>query len=185
MTYQTSDNAEYARVPVDQGQTGFFEGREFRCIRKIEVTAGTSLVWKFTSPVDFILIEQQLNTSVGDIEFYAWPESLVTETGTYGDDEYVRGKNLGSTRRLYDGAPYVSQVEIKSGGGITISNSDLYADYDRAKTSGATAQQVSVGGAPNSERYLPAGTYYLEFRSLDATSLGRYSLAWEERPEGV
>ena len=40
---------------------------------------------------------------------------------------------------------------------------------------------MSVAGGNDSVRYLAAGTYYLILTSLDATSVGRFGLAWEER----
>lgn len=64
----------------------------------------------------------------------------------------------------------------------TPTEADVYVDYDRAKTSGATAQQVSVSGGADTTRYLAAGTYYLELTSVTGTSVGRFAIAWEERP---
>jgi len=170
------------RIRVDVGQTGLFEGREFRLVRKISVTAGTPLVVRFTSAVDFILSEQELNTTVGDIEFYAWRDTQGTAGGTFSGVYTPIGKNISSAYRLYNGVRYATQVAINYGGTFTPTNAEAYVDYDRAKTSGATAQQTSVSGGDDSARYLAAGTYYLVFTSLDATSVGRFALAWEERP---
>lgn len=172
------------RIRVDVGQTGLFEGREFRLVRKISITAGTPLVIRFTSAVDFILFEQELNTTVGDIEFYAWRDTQGTAGGTFSGSYTPIGKNISGTFREYEGVRYASQVTLNHGGTFTPTNAEAYVDYDRAKTAGATAQQISVSGGNDSARYLAAGTYYLVLTSLDATSVGRFALAWEERPAG-
>lgn len=173
----------FRRLQVDQGQTGFFEATEFRVARKIAVTAGTPLTWKFSSAVDFILLEQSLGVSVGDIEFYAWRSANVTPAGTFDQLVPVLGKNISSEFRPQTaGARYVSQVSVNGGGSITPIDANAYADYDRAKTSNATAQQLTVGGSRDSVRYLSAGDFYLQFISTTGTSEGRFSLAWEERP---
>ena len=178
----TSNTEPFRRIRVDVGQTGLYEGREFRLVRKVSITQGTPLVFKFVSEVDFILFEQTLNCSVGDIEFYAWRSTQGTEGGTFTPLPVAPiGKNISSFYREYDGQRYASQVTISTGGTFTPTNTQQYVDYDRAKTAGATAQQVSVAGGNDSVRYLAAGTYYLILTSLDATSIGRFALAWEER----
>lgn len=179
----TSDLTGFRRLRVDVGQTGFFEGREFRMVRKVSVPAGTPLVFRFTSDVDFILFEQTLNCSAGDLEFFAWRSTQGVAGGTFTPLPVAPiGKNIGSTRRLYDGLPYASQVQLATGGTFTPTDPELYVDYDRAKTAGSTAQRASVQGGNDSVRYLAAGTYYLILTSLDGTSVGRFALAWEERP---
>jgi hypothetical protein len=178
----TSDVAGFRRLQVDQAQTSFFEGREFRIARKLSITAGTPLVLRFTSAVDFILAEQELNTTTGDIEFFAWRETQGTPGGTWAGSITPIGKNISAEFKQYGGARYATQVTISTGGTFTPTDSNAYVDYDRAKTAGATAQQASVSGGADSSRYLAAGTYYLVLSSLDATSVGRFVLAWEERP---
>ena len=179
----TSNQSGFRRYRVDVGQTGFFEGREFRMVRKVSVASGTPLVFRFTSAVDFILLEQTLNCSDGDIEFYAWRSTQGVAGGTFTPLPVAPiGKNIGSARRLYDGLPYDSQVELATGGTFAPTTVEAYVDYDRAKTAGSTAQRASVQGGNDSVRYLAAGTYYLILESLGGTSVGRFALAWEEIP---
>lgn len=178
----TSDAAGFRRIQVDQAQTSFFEGREFRIARKVTIPAATPLVLRFASSVDFILAEQELNTTTGDIEFFAWRGAQGTPGGTWAGSITPIGKNISAEFRQYSGARYASQVVISTGGTFTPTDANAYVDYDRAKTAGATAQQASVSGGADSSRYLAAGTYYLVLSSLDATSVGRFVLAWEERP---
>lgn len=181
----TSEKEGFRRLRVDVAQTGLFEGREFRLVRKVEIPAETPLVIRFTSAVDFILFEQQLNTTAGDIEFFAWRDSQGTAGGTFSGVYTPIGKNISGFYREYSGARYASQVTLNHGGTFTPTDAEAYVDYDRAKTAGATAQRVSVRGGDDSARYLAAGTYYLVLTSLDGTSVGRFTLAWEERPASV
>lgn len=179
----TSTEDGFRRFRVDVGQTGFFEGREFRMVRKLVVAAATPQVFRFTCPVDFILFEQTLNVSVGDLEFYAYRSDQGTPGGTFTALPVPPiAKNTSATFRPYSGVRYAAQAALAQGGTFTPTNPQVYADYDRAKTSGATAQQTSVSGGNDSVRFLAAGTYYLVITSLSGTSEGRYAIAWEERP---
>lgn len=178
----TSNQEGFRRLRVDVGQTGFFEAREFRMVRKVSIAAGTPLVFRFTSTTDFILFEQALNCNEGDIEFYVWRSTQGTAGGSFTPLAVAPiGKNISSFYRDYGGNRYQSQVSLATGGTFTPTDANVYVDYDRAKTSGATAQQISVSGGDDSVRYLAAGTYYLILTSVSGTSVGRFALAWEER----
>lgn len=178
----TSEKEGFRRLQVDQAQTSFFEGREFRIARKVSIPAATPLFFRFVSAVDFILADQEINASIGDIELRAWRSTQGTAGGVFSTVIPIFGKNTSSEFRDYNGSRYVSQVSITTGGTFTPTDPESYVDYDRAKTAGATAQQISVSGGSDTARYLSAGTYYIQLSSLDPTSVGRLILAWEERP---
>ena len=179
----TSGKEGFRRLQVDQGQTGFFEAREFRFLRKIR----GAITLKFVSAVDFILYEQVFGISSGAYEFHAWRPNNVEETVTFTTDltPYVINKNDSNEYRDYGGDRYQSQVTILSGGTIEITNAEDYMDYAEMRTSGSTAQRSSVSQSGNTQRYLPAGTYYLQFSSLESPIRGVYQIGWEERPPGV
>ncbi len=175
--------SDYETVTVDNEPIALREGRQFRAVRKIVVPASTPLVWKFSALTDFQLIEQQLSSSIGDIELRAYRAADVTEATPFETPVPSFAKNTTNRRRLYDGAPYVQKNTISTGGSITVAAPEDYVDYDRGKTSNATAQQTSVNGSENSLRNLIGDTpsdYYLELRSLNGTSEGRFALAWTE-----
>lgn len=179
----TSNQEGFRRLRVDVGQTGFFEAREFRMVRKVSIPAATPLVFRFTSAVDFILFEQSIDCSEGDIEYYAWRSTQGTAGGTFTPLAVPPiAKNISSFYRDYGGDRYLTQVSLATGGTFTPTDANVYVDYDRAKTSGSTAQQTSVSGGDDTVRYLAAGTYYLKLTSLNGTSVGRFAIAWEERP---
>ena len=170
----TSREKEYARIPVDVGQTSFFEGREFRFIRNIT----TPIVFRFVAPVEFILSYQSFGIVDGEFEYYAWRDDNITPSGTW-TSEPIFSKNTSTTRRLFDGAFYNRQCQIESGGSIVITDSDLYADYAHLKAATASGQKQSIASQSVQGRYLAAGTYYLQFTG---TAEGSYNIEWEERP---
>lgn len=161
------------RLRVDVAQTGFFLGTEFRSFYEFSIPTGQSHVIKFTSPVNFILFQQNLTVDAGGIKYTA--EIGGTEGGTFTALPVV-GKNRMSVRpQPY----YAAQATIGYGGTAT---GTTVVDLARIVTSGATAQQVTVGGTSD-ERGLPAGTYYVRLTNLsNSTATGVYSLFWEERP---
>lgn len=179
----TSGKQGFRRLQVDQGQTGFFEGRNFRLIRKIR----NEFVLKFESPVDFILYEQVFGVTSGNYEFHAWRTNNVEETAAFTDDltQYVVNQNGSAEFRDYNGGRYQSQVTLTTGGAIAVADVEQYTDYAEMKTSNSTAQRSSVSQSGNTQRYLPAGTYYLEFTFIDTPVRGVYQIGWEERPAGV
>lgn len=158
-----------ARLRVDQGQTGFFAGRMFRFVRKL----ASPIVYRFTTPVPVILQEQSLTLSSGNVEFFSWPESNVTPSGTWSQVQFAINPANGVN------TSYTRQAIMESGGTITVTNPQNYREYIGLAVSNATAQQQTVGGPALPERQIPAGTYYLQFTG---TGAGAYYLSWEERP---
>jgi hypothetical protein len=77
----TGSSEATARLPVDVGQTGFFERREFRISEEISISNGAELVYRLESPVNFILWEQSYQCDENLLKF----EAIVggTEGGTF------------------------------------------------------------------------------------------------------
>tara|TARA_R110000782_G_scaffold126012_1_gene217629 strand:+ start:285 stop:836 length:552 start_codon:yes stop_codon:yes gene_type:complete len=170
----TSRIQEYARIPVDVGQTSFFEGREFRFSRKIN----TPIVFKFIAPIEFILSYQSFGVVDGEFEFFAWRDDNIVEAGTWSDAP-IFSKNTSLTRKDFNGSFYAGQCSIQSGGTITVTDNNLYADYAHLKAATASGQKQSIASQSVQGRYLAAGTYYLQFTG---TADASYALEWEERP---
>lgn len=167
----TSENLDTARIPVDVGQTGFFERREFRISEELSIPTGTSLVYRFESPVNFILWEQVIECDANLLKF----EAIVggTEGGSF-TPVTIWGKNRMNEQPLYAG-----QVTISKGGTIT---GGQVAEVLRIQAAGATAQRASVGNSVGSERGLPAGVYHLKLSAIGGDVTGTFALVWEERP---
>lgn len=171
----TSDTEGFRRLRVDAGQTGFFEGREFRTFYELNIATGTSVYIRFTSPVNFIIFEQSLTLDSGSIRFTALTGA--TPAGTYSTVLPVIGKNRMTTRK----APFYSaQSTVATGGTAT---GGTIVELFRVVAANATAQQQTVLGAASTERGLPAGTYYLRLENFgNNAATGVYTLIWEERP---
>lgn len=158
-----------ARLRVDQGQTGFFAGRMFRFVRKLT----SPVIYRFVTPVPVILQEQTLTLSSGAIEFFSWPASNVTPSGTWSEVQFSTNAANGVN------TSYTRQAVMETGGTIAVTNNQNYREYMSLAVSNATAQQQTVGGPALPERQIAPGTYYLQFTG---TGAGAYYLSWEERP---
>lgn len=163
----TSRDPVFARVKVENAETGFYTGHQFRFTR--ELTA--PIVYRFTSTINFILNAQAFSVSSGEYRFYAWRGDNVTEAGVWVPEPVFRKNTVNAT--------YTSGIAIDSGGSITVADRQLYADFEHLKTANSTAQKATIVDGSEGSRYLSAGVYYLEFIG---TAEGSYSLAWEERP---
>lgn len=183
----TSDlGSGYDRLRVDVGQTGFFEGREFRSYFEFSTDAGTSLAvgatryFKFSSPVEFILQQQSLFIDTGGVRFQIFIGS--TDGGGWSPIPVI-GKNRSATRRDFPNEGfYAAQATFSTGGSFT---GGTEVDILRARTSSQNVNASNIGVFGDDERYLPAGDYFMKMAPLagvNDTSQGIYSIAWEERP---
>lgn len=169
----TSDRAtKFARLRVDAGQTGFFEGREFRSFLEFNIAPGASVWGKFVSPCDFILWQQRLSVDASTIRYRAF--SPGTEGGVFTAVPCF-GKNRMAERR----EPfYVQRVALSSGGTHTGGT-----QLDVSRVSGGTGGNAHTALMGEGERGLPAGTYYIQLENVGAqAATGVYDLWWEERP---
>lgn len=180
----THPDEDFARIPVDIGQTGLTVGHTFRVAREIILGTSASLWWRFTSPVDFALQEQFFT---GDVGFYIFKVYAASNVNASADETWnipvpMFGKNRSSERPT---PFYEQQSSMMRGGTATIIDASQYVDVARVKSASATAQQTTVGAGISSERLLPAGTYYLNWvdqAAGGAGSAGAYYLTVEERP---
>lgn len=173
----TRRELEYARERVDVANTAFWEGKEFRASYEYAVAA-TPLVFRFDSPVPFILQFQSLTCDTGNIRFRAYRSTQGTEGGTFANVIPVYQQSM-----LPESLPLASQVSLTTGGTFTPAVGQAAVETIRIRTSGATAQRTSVTGAIGDERGLAAGIYYLELGRIDGTDTaeGVFDLKWEER----
>lgn len=180
----TSPGKDTSRLRVDNGSTGFYEGREFRI--SVELTVVASTIWfRASSPVGFILKRQELECDQGGIRFRAYRAWQGTPGGTF-DTPVTIWPNNG-----IPGTPaYAPQLSIASGGTFTPTAGQSAAETIRVMSNpgggGPTAgSRNTVGGAAYGERGLPAGDFYVGFDRLSGVSvdgLGVFNLVYEERP---
>ena len=168
----TGESWDTARLRVDVGQTGFWEGREFRLNQPM--TTATTFVIKVVSPINFVLQLQRLVSETGRIEMRAYRSSDGVEGGVFSASPYYSNNNQTS-----DAPSYAGQIQVLIGGTFTPTDIDSQKEKIVAKAATATAQVQSVGGTSAKERGLPAETYYLVFTG---GGVGIYDLILEERP---
>lgn len=168
----TNDGGEGARLRVDVAQTGFFSGREFRTFRRLSLGNGATDVIRATVGTDIVLFGVELTVTDGwlDMETRAGG----TEGGTFSTSVPIFNAN-----NMSDAPSYVSQATLDTGGTHT---GGTVLDVLVAKTSGATAQAVSVGSTDTDERGVGAGVYYFAIENLNnGVSEGYLKFRWEER----
>jgi hypothetical protein len=174
----------FDRVRVDVGQTGFFEGREFRSYHEFAsensnaIAVDGSLSFKFVCPVDFILQSQSLIVDKGGIRLQAFSGGV--DGGGWSSISVV-GKNRSASRRKYGGGFYEGQGTMFFGGSFT---EGTQVDVIRCRVASQSVTSSNVGANQDDERYLPSGTYFIRLEPLDGVndaSEGVYSIAWEER----
>ena len=173
---RTRTEYPFARYEVDVGNTGFWEGHEFRLSYEYSITATT--VFKFTSTVDFILQVQRVSCDQGAVRFRVYRESQGVESGSFSTNIPFVANNI-----MSDTPSYTSGITIKTGGGFTVNGGELAVETIRVRTNAATAQRATVTPNPSDERGLAAGNYYIVIDIIGGTNpKGVYELKWEERP---
>lgn len=168
-TLLTSEEST-SRLRVDVGQTGFWQGREFR----FDLEVAGDVVVKFSSPVDFMLQSQTLESRDGLATFTAYSGADGVAGGVFTAD----GVSLLPNNAMSDAPVYANQIAITKGGTFTPNAGAIPRESIKVKAATSTAQRQTVGGSAIQERGLPAGDYYLMFTGDDAT----YNLVYEERP---
>lgn len=176
----TSSSAGFRRLKVDSQSSAFEDGREFRTFFEFNIGAALVQTIKIVSPVNFVLKEQVLNIDVGTIRLEVLTGA--TDVATFNTSLPVIGKNRMTTRK----APYYNpQVTVLTHASpVLIGNSvsgGTVVDRDRVA---ALILRQSVSEGAQTQRGLPAGTYYIRLQNLGslAASTGVFSLMWEERP---
>ena len=173
----TSDRINIRRLKVEQEDTNYVLGAQFRISTPLTVSDGAPVVLKFESPIDFELIEQGLETHQSGITFEAYRSTQGTETGVYNTAVPVYKNNIQSTVM-----GYTQQVNVTTGGGFTPDVGQTAVETLNALSASATAQRSTVFAGASGKRGLAAGIYYLSFSKLggSGTALGVYSLIFNE-----
>lgn len=176
-------NGPARRLRVDSGQTGFFARRTWALAHEFgsaNPIAGTPLVFRFIIPVNFIISAHTLSVDQGGVTLRTYSASQGTPGGVFGATHAVVAENS-----MDEQPPYAFQTAVTSGGTFTPSPGAVPITPLRVRTSGATAQQSSVGGEAVSEKGRSANTYYAVLARMTGVTgdcTGVYNLVIEERP---
>lgn len=179
--YTSEDSSGFGRLKVDVARTSFFEGREFRIYKELNIAASDTYVMKFVIPSDVILqgAETQLDSGWLRVGVYVGG----TEGGSFSET-FTRfpanGMSLGANRRAYSGAAYAPLMTVTAGG---THSGGIETEVVRNKVASNSNQSVTVGSTAVDTRGVGAGTYYFRFLNLSGTDAvtGVFRLRWEER----
>lgn len=157
------------RIRTDNGQQGFYDGREFRTY--YEFTANT--VFKIVVPINTILWNLSLILLEGECRM----ETVVggTEGGSFSTILPVFGRNNMSERP----EPFYTPVVTIAAGGTHTGGTVL--DVIINKTSGNANFSGTVGASAGDERGVSPNTYYFRL-TVTGTTRGMLRTHWEERP---
>lgn len=165
------------RLRVDVAETGLFENREFRISQELDIASDTTLVYRFRSPINFILQLQALDIDQGAVRFRAFRGEQGTPGGTFTDVPMLR------VNGMTDAPAYTRQASVAKGGTFTPTEGQEAVETLRVRSANATAQQATVTASPGDQRGLPPGDYYLMIENIgNGVATGVYTLRWEERP---
>lgn len=175
---KTSDRLSgYERVKVDTGQTSFFEGREFRSFKELNIAASATYVIKAVVPTDLILTQIRLDVDNGFLRMGTYVGG--TPGGSFSEALPIFARNnmsIGPSRR-YGPTPGA----IVTAGGTHTDGIEL--DVLRVRAAAQNVSASTVGVSAGDERGIAAGTYYFRLLNLDANSIvtGMLHFSWEER----
>lgn len=172
----TSKREGFRRIRVDVGQTGFFEGREYRAFTEFDISSNDKRVYRVDVNLNTILFGVELIIDNGGARL------LTVRDGTpSGIPEPTESVTIIPKNRM-SVAPVVPNQN-----NITLIGSDLTGgniiDIVRLSTTGSSSKQASVGGQVADERGVAVGTYYYVLENTSNGPLtGTFKLFWEERP---
>lgn len=153
---------------------GFQRGVQFRTYYEFSIASGQSVYIKHTAPVEFYVLNQRLTVDAGSIRLSLY--NGASDATAFTNNLTISGMNRSVERG--SGPYYVVQSTITTGG--TISGGTV-VDVARVVTATSTAAQVTIGGATNLPRALPAGSYHQRLENFGVgTATGVYYIDWEE-----
>lgn len=172
----TWDQEGYRRLRVDSGQTSFFTKNQWRTFKELSIPAGGTYIIRVSVGVDTVLWNVGLTVDAGSVRFSTF--SGGTPSVALNDTIPVIPKNT----MFNGGLAQPTALNTLAGGAATLTGG-TQIDVARVVTSGATAQQITVGSSPFSERGVGTGTYYWVFNNFaTGTATGVFSAYWEQRP---
>lgn len=122
LNYTSDREKGFERLRVDPDQTSFWEGREFRTFKELNIAVGASYVVKAVVPSNIILNALSITLDSG------WLRLATTiggaEGGVYSENLPVFGANNMSPganhRNDYAGTTFVNTVGLTAGGTHTL-----------------------------------------------------------------
>jgi hypothetical protein len=168
----TNQGGQYGRLRVDPDQTSFWEGKQYRTFREINIASGATLALRVNVAVNTVLYDVSLTLDAGAVRLRTVEGG--TEGGTFSEALPIIRKNT-----MTDCPVIAAQNAIAAGGTLT---GGVDIDVIRLVAANATAQQSSVGSKAFDQRGVAPGIYYWLLTNIgQSAATGVFSSFWEER----
>jgi hypothetical protein len=192
LTYTSDRAGGFGRVRTDISRTAFFEGREFRVYKELNIAASGTLVGKIVIPANINIVLYGLETLldsgwlrlaayVGGVEGGSFSETLPIFAANGMSGAENRRMDYDANRLPGKGSSVYAVQSVLTAGGTHTGGTEL--DVSRIKIASNSNQATTVGSVGLDERGVTAGTYYFRFLNLSATDAvtGVFRMRWEER----
>lgn len=157
------------RVRVDNSQTAFWEGRQFRIYHEFNIAAGQSIWFRAIALGDVIVLHRDFTIVQGNMRFALGQGGTVTGAWT--------PKTIWPINDMASAPDYIGTATFASGATSIAGMAERDVLVAETGTSQATSVRTSA-----EEAGLPAGTYYSEIRNTGSNALrGLYTVIWEEQ----
>lgn len=171
--FYSSEEVGFRRILVEEGNTAFFLGQEFRTFYDFSIPGGATRVIKVIASVDTILTNFSFELDSAKMQLELWAGGTVVGTPSIPlpilktNQMSSAGSYSSGISMLYDGTGY---------------NSDgVLADILRAD---ASTKGQAASATENQPNGFSVGTYYLVFKNLtnNTTATGIFYARWKEMP---
>lgn len=160
------------RVRVDVGEPSFFDGRQFRTFKELNIALGATYVIKAVTTKNIILYGLELSLTSGEVKLSTVTGG--TEGGSFSETLPLFPRNTMSERPT----PIYTPTTVLTAGGTHTGGTVL--DLLWVKTADNSNFAASVGSNPGDERGVAAGTYYFRLNAVVAAT-GIFKARFEER----
>lgn len=170
----------FPRLRTDNGEPGFWAGRQFGVSYEFSIASGTRRVLKFETPVDAILYSAQINVDQGDLYYrvYGSPDDSI-ETSSFDTPLTAIPLNTMTFTPSYTG-----QVMASTGGDIDETGLTPFP-VRRIRTADNSNFRQSAGAEAGLSRGFAPGFAYILMTPLSAdTVTGVLDIRYEERGYG-
>lgn len=163
------------RLRVDEGSTGFYEGREFRMFVEFDIPPSGELWVRHTITKNFILHDQRVSIETGGIRWTA-NAAMATSPGPWTAATFRRRNQMTEQPSPFFTSGSTIETSTTTGaatGGIVVDAMRVAAGQGAGSAS--ATQNAGLRG-------LAAGVYHARLQNTAAqNAVGVYDWWWEER----
>lgn len=170
--FSTANAEQTPRIKTETSTAAFFEGRQYRFFKELNITDGTDYTIKIVITKDLILRGLSLELDSGHCKLDTI--SGGTDATPFNTSLLIARKNTMSTSPVIASSTQLTEGGTQTGGTVI--------DLISVQASSQQNFRSTVGSAPYDERGIGVGTYYWKFRSIagQGNVLGVFRCFWEE-----